>query len=176
MTTSTSYPLILTLQLEAAAQNLFNDLRKQHFPAKINHLDAHLTLFHNLPNGEPVITTQIAEIAAVTDLLTLSVNRIVSTGNGTAYKIENTILAAMHHHLQKKWQQWLIPQDKQKLWPHITVQNKVSAGAAKELQHTLQRDFTPFEITATGLSLWEYLGGPWQFVKTYPFEGKPGLV
>ncbi len=79
-------------------------------------------------------------------------------------------LIALHLAFQRQWQQWLIPQDKQKLWPHITVQNKDNAEVAKGLQQQLKRDFESFEFYATGLSLWEYLGGPWQFIKDFKFK------
>ena len=171
MDTNEVYPLILTLELEPSAQLFFNNLRKQYFPPDINYLDAHLTLFHNLPAAEQTIYDDVEVVANSNLNLQLQVNAIVSTGNGTAYKTDSSQLAAIHLKFQNKWKRWLIPQDKQRLWPHITVQNKVSAEAAKELQQTLKQDFHPFEITATGLSLWEYRGGPWQFVKTYSFAG-----
>ncbi|WP_204248378.1 hypothetical protein [Hymenobacter sp. PAMC 26628] len=42
-------PLILTLALDTDSQAYFDELRRQHFPAKINYLAAHVTLFHHLP-------------------------------------------------------------------------------------------------------------------------------
>ena len=47
--------LILTLIIDGEAQNFFNILRQRYFPAERNYLDAHLTLFHNLPGNEPII-------------------------------------------------------------------------------------------------------------------------
>ena len=164
------YPLILTLELALPAQQYFDGLRKAHFPAERNYLNAHLTLFHNLPQAELSIINDIEQASGSLAPLTLCVDAIVSTGNGTAYKITSQQLSQLHNKLQKQWQQWLIPQDKQKLWPHITVQNKVSAEEAKKLQKLLKERFEPFEIIATGLSLWEYRGGPWKFVKTFPFK------
>ncbi len=52
MSYPTATPLILTLALDDAAQTYFNALRREHFPPKINHLEAHLTLFHHLPGSE----------------------------------------------------------------------------------------------------------------------------
>ena len=164
-------PLILTLKFDNAAQLLFNDLRKLYFPAERNFLDAHLTLFHQLPANEQSILSDIENIARNTSRLVLQIESIVSIGNGTAYKIASGVLVALHQSLQQKWMQWIIPQDKQKLWPHITVQNKVSTEKAKELQAILKSDFKPFEIYGIGFSLWEYRGGPWEFVKSYEFTG-----
>ncbi|RYE24474.1 MAG: VWA domain-containing protein [Sphingobacteriaceae bacterium] len=86
-----------------------------------------------------------------------------------AYKVASENLSALHKQLQHRWQQWLIPQDKQRLWPHITIQNKVSLEESKALATTLSETFEPFEIYGTGLALWEYQGGPWRFIKNFPF-------
>jgi hypothetical protein len=45
-------PLIVTLKLDADTFARFERLRREHFPAKLNHLSAHLTLFHHLPGEE----------------------------------------------------------------------------------------------------------------------------
>ncbi len=77
----------------------------------------------------------------------------------------------LHGFLQQQWQPWLIPQDRHKLWPHITIQNKVAPATAKALQQELAQNFTPFTAWGTGLSLWEYLGGPWKHLLDFPFVG-----
>ena len=65
MTAPGPAPLILTLTLAAASQQFFDDLRRQHFPPRLNHLSAHLTLFHALPGAEEAtIAAQLAELAA----------------------------------------------------------------------------------------------------------------
>ena len=165
-----SGPLILTLKLDDAAQLLFNAERNLYFPAERNFLNAHLTLFHQLPAKEHSVLSDIEKVAADTPRLILQVASIVSIGNGTAYKIASSELLTLHRSLQQLWMQWIIPQDKQKLWPHITIQNKVSAEKAKDLQETLKVKFKPFEIYGTGFSLWEYRGGPWRFIKDYNFK------
>jgi len=159
---TTTNPFLLTLTLDSQAQSFFNELRRQHFPAERNFLDAHLMLFHNLPANESQVLTDIEEIATQTQSFTLLVSAIASIGNGVAYKTESPQLQAIHLKLQKQWQQWLIPQDKNKLWPHITIQNKVNPEMAKDLLAQLNIGFKPFDITAIGFDVWEYLGGPWK--------------
>ena len=63
----------------------------------------------------------------------------------------------------------LIPQDRQRFKPHITVQNKVSSETSKALTAELSADFQPFLVTAVGLDLWEYIGGPWRHSYAYSF-------
>ncbi len=57
--------------------------------------------------------------------------------------------------------------------PHVTVQNKVSPERARALREQLLATFSPFEVEGVGLSLWRYLGGPWEPVGTYRFGGQP---
>ena len=162
-------PLLLTLTLNPEAQLFFNALRRQHFPPERNFLDAHLMLFHNLPAGHDNILADIEAAAAKRPLMPLQVTDVVSVGKGVAYKIASEPLAELHKYLQHQWKQWTIPQDRQRLWPHITIQNKVTPEEAKALVAKLSESFEPFEICGTGLGLWEYLGGPWRFIRDFPF-------
>lgn len=164
-------PLILTLSLDADSQQFFNTLRNRHFPPERNYLDAHLTLFHHLPANEPQIINDIKLAVNTYSTLLLQVTEIKSIGNGVAYKIECTKLQQLHKHLQQQWEQWLIPQDRQKLWPHITVQNKVDPAQAMLLKAELEQTFKTFEVNGTGLSLFEYEGGPWKFISHFQFNG-----
>jgi 2'-5' RNA ligase len=162
-------PLILTLAIEQEAFSFFNLLRQKHFPASRNFIDAHLTLFHALPNNVTIINA-VRDICKQQKPFMLLIEEPVSIGKGVAYKIESPELRHLHKSLQQKWQQDLSPQDRQKLWPHITIQNKVRATDAKDLLDTLKTSFYPFSTTATGLQLWEYLGGPWKLIEEFVFE------
>jgi 2'-5' RNA ligase len=162
-------PLILTLSIEKEAFLFFNTLRQKHFPPSRNFIDAHLTLFHALPN-EASIVTVVKDICNLQNPFKLSVEKPVSIGKGVAYKIESNELMQIHKKFQNKWQDFLSPQDSQKLWPHITVQNKAPVQEAQELLNELKESFTPFVASATGMQLWEYLNGPWKLVKDFYFK------
>lgn len=164
-------PMLLTLSIDEKSLQFFNALRNQYFPPERNFLDAHLMLFHQLPPNESAILSEIEAIVIEHNLFVLKVSGISSIGNGVAYKVESDFLQQIHKRLQLLWQQWLIPQDKNKLWPHITIQNKVDPSVAKQLLQELLVDFIPFDIQATGLSLWEYQGGPWKHIEDYLFSG-----
>ena len=161
-------PLILTLSIKNDTFLFFNSLRQTYFPASRNFIDAHLTLFHALPNSDATISA-VEEIVHKQNPFSIVVIEPVSIGKGVAYKIESKELMQLHKALQSKWQNNLLPQDKQKLWPHITVQNKVHPQEAKDLLHSLKKDFAPFRSIAEGLELWEYLNGPWKFIKKFDF-------
>ena len=53
---------------------------------------------------------------------------------------------------------------------HVTVSNKVTPERARALLGELSAAFVPGEVTATGLALWRYLGGPWEPLGAYRFS------
>lgn len=163
-------PLIVTLQLDEGSFHFFDALRRKHFPPALNFLAAHLTLFHRLPASEPSIQTDLQQWSREQPPLLLQVADVRSIGKGVAYKLESATLLQLHRQMQQRWQAWLTPQDRQKLWPHVTVQNKVSPTEAKETVQQLQATFQPFVAKGLGFSLWSYEDGPWRFLKDYPFQ------
>lgn len=165
----TENPVILTLKINAEAAAYFTDLRKQNFPSERNYLDAHLTLFHHLPGDQQSVFDMIKTVCSHQKPMLLQVTQVVSIGAGVAFKLECDDLKKLHKNMQQQFQQWLKPQDKQALWPHITIQNKVDRQVAVELKEKLSLDFKPFEIEGLGLSVWEYLNGPWNLLETIDF-------
>ena len=163
-------PLILTLHLDKGAFVFFDTLRQRYFPPERNFLAAHLTLFHHLPSGEPRITDDLAEWSRTTAPLPLAVTGVRSIGRGVAFTIDCPQLVALHQQLQTRWKAWLHPQDRQKLWPHVTVQNKVPPETARATLGVLQASFRPFTAMGTGLDLWVYKGGPWAFGEGFRFK------
>lgn len=168
MTTDT--PLILTLALDEASFRFFNQLRQEHFPAERNYLKAHLTLFHHLPGAERnTITKYLTEVSQSQSPLSLAVSEVRSIGSGVAYRLVSQELQGLHRRLSRSWQAWLTPQDQQTLWPHVTVQNKVSKQEAQDIYQQLSDAFEPFTATGTGLQLWEYQNGPWELLEVFDF-------
>ncbi len=160
-------PLILTLQLDAESEAFFNAQRQQYFPPERNFLKAHLTLFHHLPN---TAETKKYLAGIEHEHFKLRVTGLRNLGGGVAYKIESPTLLQIRKILVARFNDVLIPQDRQGYRPHITVQNKVLPAQAKELLNILETDFKPFEVEALGLNLWAYLGGPWRHEAYYAFK------
>ncbi|HEV7332671.1 MAG TPA: 2'-5' RNA ligase family protein [Flavisolibacter sp.] len=163
-------PLIVTVAIDEETSSFFNALRKQYFPPALNYIDAHLTLFHHLPSNESTILDDLQKWSTAYAPIPLQITEIKSIGKGVAYKIDSPALSQLHRTMQTKWKRWLTPQDSQKLWPHITVQNKVPPAQAKETLQILQASFQPFTATALGFELWAYKGGPWEYVNTFLFK------
>jgi 2'-5' RNA ligase len=167
-------PLILTLHMDESSREHFDRLRELHFPPERNYLNAHLTLFHQLPGEhEAEISTELREVCQEREPLTLSVTGLRFLGRGVAYELSSPQLLALRRELVRSWDPWLGAQDRQGFKPHITVQNKVSPEQARALHHELQVTFSPFEVGGLGLSLWRYLGGPWEPAGTYLFGSGP---
>ncbi|CAN5810955.1 2'-5' RNA ligase family protein [soil metagenome] len=162
-------PLIVTLTLDESSQEYFTALRNQYFPKHCNYLQAHLTLFHALPSDSFFIDETLQKLAnRIT--IQLEINGIKSIGNGVAFTVFNKDLSILHKQMQQLFDEYLVAQDRQRLWPHITVQNKVTAFKAKQTLDILSADFKPFNITAIGFSTWLYLKGPWGHKQNYPFK------
>lgn len=162
--TPASDPLILTLSLDEASFRFFNEQRKKYFPPERNFLAAHLTLFHHLPPDDDTIAAVAEAARAVEAPLPLAVTGLMRLGGGVAYRIENPALIQLHQALQQSFLPYLKPQDRQPLRPHITVQNKVRPANAEKLYLQLSSSFKPFVASGTGLTLWAYKGGPWQWL------------
>jgi len=162
-------PLVVTLVLDAVSHERFDALRREHFPAERNHLAAHVTLFHALPGERLESVVADLRAAAGRDPFPVVVSGLRLLGRGVAYVLAAAELSDLHAGLATRWQPWLTTQDRQRLAPHVTVQNKVEPAAARQLLAELSRDFESYDVTATGLALWRYEGGPWTAVRTEPF-------
>jgi 2'-5' RNA ligase len=165
-------PLILTAALDEGGFDWFDDLRRAHFPAHRNVVPAHLTLFHALPGEQEARVAEVVKAAcAVRAPMRLEVRGPWFIGRGVAYRIASAELEALRGELAQAFAPWLTPQDRAPFRPHITIQNKADPAQARALCERLQQAFEPFDITAEGLQVWRYLGGPWAPVARVGFGG-----
>ncbi|HAD97563.1 MAG TPA: phosphoesterase [Cryomorphaceae bacterium] len=162
-------PLILTLKLNPEAELFFNKLREEYFPPERNYLKAHLTLFHALP-GEQLseIQSGLKEIAGKTIPFQLKPESWKAIGKGVAFILDCPELISLHQQLQSRWTSHLTRQDAQKLWPQITIQNKVSLEEARITMDKI-KDLRPPPIQGIGFNLFYYDNGPWEFIESYFF-------
>ncbi|MDR7037718.1 MULTISPECIES: 2'-5' RNA ligase family protein [Methylobacterium] len=158
-----SDPLILTLELDAETFARFDGLRRRHFPERLNHIPAHVTLFHHLPGPEERgVTETVAALVRTVAPPEVAVTGLRFLGRGVAFNLESEALSGLRARLARAFEGHLTAQDRQGFRPHVTVQNKVEPEVARALQAGLEQDFRPFRFTAPGLILWRYLGGPWE--------------
>ncbi|MGQ0844275.1 MAG: 2'-5' RNA ligase family protein [Sporichthyaceae bacterium] len=164
------HPLILTLALDPVAQRRFDAERTALFPPGRTQVGAHLTLFHAVP-GELLAQVREALTAeAARPMLAVQVVGLRSLGRGVAYDIASPELSDLRERLARRWRSELTPQDRQPFRPHVTVQNKVEPATARATLAALTASFAPFEIQGLGLSLWRYLGGPWESLGILAFH------
>jgi 2'-5' RNA ligase len=167
---SRNAPLIATVALDPPAQAFFDALRRRHFPPDRNVLDAHVTAFHALPGEHRDRVIADLDVVAPRAPLPVHVTGVRFLGRGAAYALEGAEVQALRGRLADLWSSWLTPQDQQPWRPHVTVQNKADPARARALHEELLAGFSPWAVTAVGLALWEYRGGPWAAVCTRRFE------
>jgi hypothetical protein len=163
-------PLIVSAALAPDLQERFDRLRRAHFPAGRNHLAAHVTLFHHLPGAE--LDAVAADLAAAVDrpAPVAEVAGVRFLGRGVAYDLRAPGLEAVRAGLARRWHDWLVPQDRARNRPHVTVQNKVAPEVARALRDDLAAAFVPESAAVPALRLWRYLGGPWEPISEHPFR------
>ena len=176
-------PLIVTLATDAATQDSLNALRKAHFPKERSYLDAHVTLFHALPgDDEHAVRESLTSLCAHWQPFPLEWGAPSRHGRVVLVNLVAGLgpLAACHTALRRRWLPRLSNQDKQGFKAHVTILNKTDEEHArrvfdeltKRLPHARQGE-------AVGLDLWRYMGGPWEHLERFKFEGyqvKPQLA
>lgn len=117
--------MIITAELDETSQAYFNDLRRAHFPVERNHIDAHITLFHALPDSAEAVTADLREVA-IDRPIEAEVLEPIFLGRGVAFAVASKELWQIRSAMALRWQHVLSAQDKAKAELHITVQTKCS--------------------------------------------------
>lgn len=155
--------------MDSNSQSIFDELRKNNFPAHINYLKSHITLFHKLPCNESIVQETLRLLTKRKSFPVL-ISGLKHIGNGVIYTIDSPVLQDMHIQMQHTFKQWLCRQDAQRLQPHITVQNKATNYKSRELFNELTAHYNPFSVEAIGLQAWYYLNGPWELQEEFLFK------
>jgi hypothetical protein len=161
---------VVTLRMDPASASRLDTLRERFFPAERNFLKAHLTLFHtfNPQQCEQLLTDRVVRDWSA---VRLEFRAPVSIGRGVAINVNSDELIARHARLiQLIGSEELTPQDRRRLPPHVTVQNKVTPNVAAATLLEIQSTFVPWIGQGVGLDLWRYLGGPWAPHQHIPFS------
>ena len=165
----------MTLCLDACAQAWFDARRRAHFPADRLVVDAHLTLFHALPGErEAEVAACLARLCADRAAFPVRVAGLRSLGRGVAYRIEAPDASVLRACVARAFAGDLSAQDRAAWSAHVTVQNKVSPELARRTLAMLSAEPGPGPVTATGLALWRYRGGPWEAAGSWLFAGAEG--
>lgn len=134
-----SAPLILTALLDRHSFSVLDDLRRRFFPAALNRVQAHVTLFHHLPGDElRAISARVATVAGTLSPLAFRVTSTRFLGRGVAFDLSCPALTGLRVELARSWNGNLTAQDRQGYRPHVTIQNKVTAPEARVAQRHLE--------------------------------------
>jgi hypothetical protein len=165
-------PIILTAQMGKVDQAWATMLRAANYPPEQNQVPAHISLFRHLPPAYlPEIKSRIAAMAAQYPPPDAWISSVMFLGRGNAFAVESPELMALWAELADGLTGLLTPQDQAQPRLHITIQNKVSAKKARELNNRLHADFKPRSLSITGISAYYYRGGPWENIATWSFRG-----
>ncbi len=163
-------PLILTLLLDAPAHAWFDALRQQYFPPDRVQVGAHVTLFHALPGArEPELVREVADACGATAAFDVEIAGLRPLGRGVAFALRAPGALALRARLRAVFSADLTAQDAAAWSPHVTIQNKVDSAEARRTQAALADLAWPAGITAEGVAVWRYRGGPWEPLATARF-------
>ena len=152
---------VMTLQFDDRSLAILQEWRTRFFPAERNHIPAHLTLLHKV-SAEQVSRLKSSWLQLENRppiILRYSAPRFL--GNGVAIDVDSPELLELRERLVDLISGTLTRQDQQRYRPHVTIQNKVSAGEATVLYESLCSSFEPWYGEGTAVLIWKYLGGPW---------------
>jgi 2'-5' RNA ligase len=149
----------------------FDQLRRQYYPPERNTVPAHVTLFYRLPGGQArEIKALLAQVAAKEKAFPVVVGEVKAMERGVGILLYAPQLSALREALAAEWWPWLTDQDRSGFQPHVTIQNNVSAGEARQTRRTVLAKFHPPRLRALGLHLWRYRDGRWEHEQLFRFR------
>ena len=164
-------PLLVTAALPPDVLAWADGLRKAHFPPDRNKLQAHVTLFHALPPSVEDELRQILADLAAAPPPRARISGLMKLGGGTALAIDSPGMVELHGLIAERMHGLMTRQDAQPLKLHITIQNKVTAQAARELQDQLGETLEPRSFRFHGFDLFAYEDGLWRPLRSFAFRG-----
>lgn len=166
-------PLIVTADFSATDFAWLEGLRRAHYPAELNRVPVHLTMFQGLP---PSVVDEVQHQLAVYAAgrpPRATIAGLMNLSGGVAFRIVSDELEAIREAIADHFHGLLCAPDAAGWRPHVTIQNKVPPRQAKQLLDQLGKEFRPLPLGIAGLSVHRYRGGPWETVGTYSFRGNP---
>lgn len=164
--------LIVTAALGNGDAGWLTAERDRYFPPERNYLKAHLTMFHAIPPScEDEARRLLARLAGEHAKPQASLSEMMMMGRGVAYRVRSEELTSIREEIADHFHGMLTAQDAGGWRPHITIQNKVQPKVAKALYAEKSAAFEPRPLEIKGLSLYRYLGGPWEEVGSWTFRG-----
>ncbi|KAI8946689.1 hypothetical protein F4801DRAFT_53139 [Xylaria longipes] len=165
---------VVTLKTDPAHQKRMSELRAQYFPPHLLKVNAHITLFHALPDSlKSTITSDLLSLCAAIRPFGIRAVKPFRIARGVGFSVSGLGPAeALFAQLQKRWWEYLTPQDRRKFRGHYTLMNKVDDRETVErCLKELASDFEGCGGLATGLDLWRYDRGWWRHEGDFEVSG-----
>ena len=164
-------PLIVTADFSPDDYAWLEGLRRAHYPAELNRVPVHLTMFQGLPPSAVEEVKQQLALHSAEPPPRATIAGLMNLSSGVAYRVVSDDLEAVREAIAEHFHGMLCAPDAAGWRPHVTVQNKVPAKEAKQLLDRLEREFRPRPLGIAGLSVHRYRGGPWETLACYKFRG-----
>jgi hypothetical protein len=164
-------PLIVTADFAAADFGWLEGLRRAHYPAGLNRVPVHLTMFQALPPSAVEEVRQQLALHSAGPPPRATIAGLMNLSGGVAFRIVSDELESIREAIADHFHGLLCAPDAVGWRPHITIQNKVPPRQAKQLLEDLERDFRPRPLGIAGLTVHRYRGGPWETLANYKFRG-----
>ena len=164
-------PLIVTADFAPPDFAWLEGLRRAHYPAELNRVPVHLTMFQGLPpSAVDEVRRQLAlNTAAPAPRAVIA--GLMNLGSGVAFRVVSDELEGVREAIADHFHGMLCAPDASGWRPHVTIQNKVPAKQAKALIDQLEDSLRARPLGIAGLSVHRYRGGPWETLSTYKFRG-----
>jgi hypothetical protein len=164
-------PLIVTADFSSTDFAWLEGLRRAHYPAELNRVPVHLTMFQGLPPSAAAEVRQELALHAAGPSPRASIAGMMNLSRGVAFRVVSDELESIREAIADHFHGLLCAPDAAGWRPHVTIQNKVAPRLAKALLDDLERDFRPRPLGISGLTVHRYRGGPWETLATYKFRG-----
>ncbi|KAL8817401.1 MAG: hypothetical protein Q9191_008154, partial [Dirinaria sp. TL-2023a] len=159
---------VLALCTDPAHQECMTRLREEHFPTKVNHVDAHVALFRALPGSQlDTIRQDIREVAEAHSPFLIRTAGAHVINRGVIIKVHAPSASVIHARLQERWQSFLSKQDQKFNKAHYTIQNFVKMPFARKTRDAVETSFKGSTGVVTGLTLYRYDKGFWRDGQTF---------
>lgn len=165
-------PLIVTADFSATDFGWLEGLRRAHYPAELNRVPVHLTMFQGLPPSAVDEVKQQLAFHSAGPTPRAMVAGLMNLSGGVAFRVVSDELESIREAIADHFHGLLCAPDAAGWRPHVTIQNKVPPRQAKALLDELEAGFRPRPLGIAGVSVHRYRGGPWETLATYKFRGR----
>lgn len=170
---TTNGPLIITAGFEAGFQSRLEGWRRAHYPAALNRVPAHLSLFRQLPpSAEAEVRARLARLGGERGPIAARPLGFALREGGVVLEVQSAGLLDLRDMLADDLHGLLGHADRVLPRLSVTLQNKVTLAVARASLAVLAGERLPGEVQVERLLLWRYADGAWEKIADQPLRGR----